>query len=364
MREAQQLAMVWSLTAALPLMMMALIIQDPHGVAARVMTWVPFTSAAIVMLRASLDPAALAWWEIAGSFVVLLVSHLAGDRPRRPAVPPRPAQLRLAPDVPPDPQPGAPWRVKGWVIRCSRDCRRFFSLCSRRRCRFTRSRPSAWWIWSRAVGDRPRGPGNRSPRKAEQGGGLRWRLVHVGRAFRHAPRCAGAFRRRLDRRADPGRPPRAPRCLHQHRAARRARRGLPAHRGRHPRLREDIGTDPDRGNRVDCYGLGRALAGPGAVYQRAQRREALSRNPPAPADFLARERKAAGIGIDTPSVDYGPSSTFETHRTTMPQNVFHIENAANLTTLPTRGFTVVVAPVKIAGGSGAPTRVFARLPAK
>jgi len=35
---------------------------------------VPFTSAAIVMLRASLDPAALAWWEIAGSFVVLLIS--------------------------------------------------------------------------------------------------------------------------------------------------------------------------------------------------------------------------------------------------------------------------------------------------
>jgi ABC-2 type transport system permease protein len=74
MREAQQLAMVWSLTAALPLMMLALIIQDPHGVVARVMTWVPFTSAAVVMLRASLDPAALAWWEIAGSFAVLVLS--------------------------------------------------------------------------------------------------------------------------------------------------------------------------------------------------------------------------------------------------------------------------------------------------
>lgn len=74
MREAQQLAMVWSLTAALPLMLMMLIIQDPHGVAARVMTWVPFTSAAVVVLRASLDPAALAWWEIAGAFVVLLAS--------------------------------------------------------------------------------------------------------------------------------------------------------------------------------------------------------------------------------------------------------------------------------------------------
>jgi ABC-2 type transport system permease protein len=74
MREAQQLAMVWSLTAALPLMMLALMVQDPHGVAARVMTWIPFTSAAVVMLRASLDPTALAWWEIAGAFVVLIAS--------------------------------------------------------------------------------------------------------------------------------------------------------------------------------------------------------------------------------------------------------------------------------------------------
>lgn len=74
MREAQQLAMVWSLTAALPLMLLVLLIQDPHGVAARVMTWVPFSSAAVVVLRASLDPASLAWWEVAGAFAVLLAS--------------------------------------------------------------------------------------------------------------------------------------------------------------------------------------------------------------------------------------------------------------------------------------------------
>jgi ABC-2 type transport system permease protein len=74
MRESQQLAMVWSLTAAFPLMVMVLLIQDPHGVVARVLTWLPFTSAAVVVLRASLDPAALAWWEIAGAFVVLVAS--------------------------------------------------------------------------------------------------------------------------------------------------------------------------------------------------------------------------------------------------------------------------------------------------
>jgi kynurenine formamidase len=77
------------------------------------------------------------------------------------------------------------------------------------------------------------------------------------------------------------------------------------------------------------------------------------------AALLARDRRVAGIGIDTPSIDYGPSSAFEAHRITQAEGVYHIENAANLTTLPAAGFTVVVAPVKIKGGSGGPTRVFA-----
>jgi len=74
MREAQQLAMVWSLTAALPLMMMGPLIQDPHGTFARVLTWIPLTSAAVVVLRASMDAASLAWWEVAGAVVVLGIS--------------------------------------------------------------------------------------------------------------------------------------------------------------------------------------------------------------------------------------------------------------------------------------------------
>ena len=82
---------------------------------------------------------------------------------------------------------------------------------------------------------------------------------------------------------------------------------------------------------------------------------------PDAAAYLAKDRKVAGIGIDTPSVDYGPSAKFETHHLTMPLNVFHIENAANLTSLPATGFTLVVAPIKLAGGSGGPTRVLALL---
>jgi ABC-2 type transport system permease protein len=74
MRESQQLAMVWSLTAALPMIMMGVLIREPHGVVARVMTWLPLSSGPVVMLRASTDLASLAWWEVAGAFVVLVFS--------------------------------------------------------------------------------------------------------------------------------------------------------------------------------------------------------------------------------------------------------------------------------------------------
>jgi kynurenine formamidase len=75
--------------------------------------------------------------------------------------------------------------------------------------------------------------------------------------------------------------------------------------------------------------------------------------------YLTRTRRVAAIGIDTPSIDHGPSANFEAHRVSMAENIYHVENATGLTALPTTGFTVVVAPVKIRGGSGAPARVYA-----
>lgn len=80
------------------------------------------------------------------------------------------------------------------------------------------------------------------------------------------------------------------------------------------------------------------------------------------AKLLALDRMAAGIGIDTPSVDVGTSTLFEVHGLTMSKGLYHVENGARFTELPPRDFTVVVAPVKIAGGSGAPTRIFAWIP--
>jgi ABC-2 type transport system permease protein len=74
MREAQQLAMVWSLMAALPMMLMVVLLREPNGMVARVLTWLPISSGPVTILRVSTDAASVAWWEIAGALVVLVVS--------------------------------------------------------------------------------------------------------------------------------------------------------------------------------------------------------------------------------------------------------------------------------------------------
>jgi ABC-2 type transport system permease protein len=74
MREAQQLSMVWSLTAALPLMLLGVLIREPHGLVGRILTWLPLTAGPVVVMRASMDADALAWWEIVGPMLVLLLA--------------------------------------------------------------------------------------------------------------------------------------------------------------------------------------------------------------------------------------------------------------------------------------------------
>ncbi len=73
-------------------------------------------------------------------------------------------------------------------------------------------------------------------------------------------------------------------------------------------------------------------------------------------------RKASGICIDTLSVDYGPSKTFQVHKLSHGAGLYHLENLADLSALPEAGAFLVVAPIKLEGGSGGPCRVFAILP--
>jgi len=82
---------------------------------------------------------------------------------------------------------------------------------------------------------------------------------------------------------------------------------------------------------------------------------------PDAAKWLADERKIKAVGLDTPSIDYGQSSRFETHVALFERNVPALENVANLDQLPAKGFTVIALPMKIKGGSGGPVRIIALL---
>jgi kynurenine formamidase len=82
----------------------------------------------------------------------------------------------------------------------------------------------------------------------------------------------------------------------------------------------------------------------------------------AEAAKLLIERGASGLGCDTLSVDYGASSDYSVHHLALGAGLYHLENLADLSELPEMGAFLVVAPIKLEGGSGGPVRVFAILP--
>jgi kynurenine formamidase len=80
------------------------------------------------------------------------------------------------------------------------------------------------------------------------------------------------------------------------------------------------------------------------------------------AAWLATERSVGAIGLDTASIDHGPSKSFEAHVALFNHDVPALENVANLHELPESGFTVIALPMKIKDGSGGPTRIVAVVP--
>jgi kynurenine formamidase len=77
---------------------------------------------------------------------------------------------------------------------------------------------------------------------------------------------------------------------------------------------------------------------------------------------LLVERKVSGLGCDTLSIDYGASEDFAVHRAVLGAGLYQLENLADLTEVPEAGAFLVVAPIKLEGGSGGAVRVFALLP--
>lgn len=80
---------------------------------------------------------------------------------------------------------------------------------------------------------------------------------------------------------------------------------------------------------------------------------------PAAAQWLVEQRKIKAIGLDTPSIDYGQSTLFESHQILFKADIPAFENVANLEKLPAKGIWVVALPMKIKNGSGGPLRIVA-----
>jgi kynurenine formamidase len=80
---------------------------------------------------------------------------------------------------------------------------------------------------------------------------------------------------------------------------------------------------------------------------------------PDAARFLVEGRNALGLGIDTLSIDHGPSKDFPVRQYTLAHSVYQLENVANLDRAPATGGMVVVAPTKLESGASGPVRILA-----
>jgi len=80
------------------------------------------------------------------------------------------------------------------------------------------------------------------------------------------------------------------------------------------------------------------------------------------ARFLVEERDIRGIGVDTLSVDAANAGGFPAHGIVNGSGKYHLENVADLHLVPQSGAYLIVAPIKIAGGSGGQVRLFAVIP--
>ena len=85
---------------------------------------------------------------------------------------------------------------------------------------------------------------------------------------------------------------------------------------------------------------------------------------PEAAKWIVASRPVRAIGIDTASIDFGQSTLYEAHRALYAMNIPAFENLTALEQLPPRRASIVALPMKIKGGSGAPLRAIAILPAR
>ncbi|CAH1793475.1 unnamed protein product [Owenia fusiformis] len=79
------------------------------------------------------------------------------------------------------------------------------------------------------------------------------------------------------------------------------------------------------------------------------------------AEWLVKERNIIGIGVDTASTDPGSVYLYYTvHNIISAQNVWGLENIANIDRIPVYGAKMFVMPLRIRGGTGSPVRAYAK----
>jgi ABC-2 type transport system permease protein len=71
-KDMQQYGMLWAIGSAIPMMFMQVLLSEPSGVIARVLSYFPLTSAVTMMIR--IGQGAADWWEIPLTLGILAVS--------------------------------------------------------------------------------------------------------------------------------------------------------------------------------------------------------------------------------------------------------------------------------------------------
>jgi kynurenine formamidase len=84
------------------------------------------------------------------------------------------------------------------------------------------------------------------------------------------------------------------------------------------------------------------------------------------ARYLARETGLVGVGVETVGTDAGAAHSFDppfpVHSYMLGAGKYGLTQLANLARLPPTGAIVIVAPLKLVGGTGSPARVLALVP--
>jgi kynurenine formamidase len=86
----------------------------------------------------------------------------------------------------------------------------------------------------------------------------------------------------------------------------------------------------------------------------------------AAARWLATERDIVGFGVETVGIDAGAAGGFDppfpVHHHLLGNGRYGLTQLANLDALPVTGAVIVVAPLRLVGGTGSPVRTLALVP--